>query len=152
MLSPQKLYRTLALAEAVTWTLLIGGMFLKYVTETTEVGVRIGGGVHGFVFLAYCLTTVLIGIDHRWSSARVAGGLGSAFVPYLTVPFERSAEKTGLLSGDWRLLTEPPSGALERLVAGALRGPVLAAVVTLVVLVAVFSGLLLVGPPTEWGS
>lgn len=152
MLSPQKLYRTLALAEVVTWTLLLGGMFLKYVTETTEVGVRIGGGVHGFVFLAYCVTTILIGVDHRWSLARIGCGLASAFVPYLTLPFERSAEHAGRLSGDWRLLTDRPRGLLERLAAWALRGPVLAAVVTLVVLVAVFGGLLLLGPPTQWGS
>ncbi len=152
VLSPQRLYRALALAEVVTWTLLLGGMFLKYVTGTTEVGVRIGGGVHGFVFLAYCVTTVLIGVDHRWSPGRVAAGLGSAVVPYLTLPFERSAEKAGLLAGDWRLVTDRPRGPLELVAAWALRGPVLAAVVTLVVLVAVFSGLLLVGPPTEWGS
>ena len=152
MLSPQKLYRALALAEVLTWTLLLAGMFLKYVTKTTELGVRIGGGVHGFVFLAYCVSTVLIGVDHRWSPFRVAAGLGSAVVPYLTLPFERSAEEAGLLSGDWRLLIDRPRGPFERFAAWALRGPVLAAVVTLVVLVAVFSGLLLVGPPNQWGG
>jgi integral membrane protein len=150
--TPKTLYRTLALAEVVTWTVLIVGMFLKYVTGTTEVLVRVGGGVHGFVFLAYCVTTLLMGVDHRWSVTRLAAGLASAFVPYLTVFFERSAGRAGLLAGDWRLLHQPPSGAVEGLVARALRGPVIAGAVTLAVLVAVFSGLLLLGPPTQWGG
>jgi integral membrane protein len=151
-MSPKTLYRTLALAEAVTWTLLLIGMFLKYVTETTEVGVRIGGGVHGFVFLAYCATTIVIGVDRPWSLRRVLAGLGSSFVPYLTVPFERSADKAGLLGTHWRLIGEEPRGGVERLVAWGLRGPVLAGAVVLVLLVAVFSGLLVLGPPTQWGS
>ncbi|MCW2710873.1 MAG: hypothetical protein JWP24_1067, partial [Marmoricola sp.] len=116
-MTPKTLYRTLALAEVVTWTVLIVGMFLKYVTGTTDVLVRVGGGVHGFVFLAYCVTTLLMGVDHRWSVTRVAAGLASAFVPYLTVFFERSARRAGLLAGDWRLLHQPPSGAVEGLVA-----------------------------------
>jgi integral membrane protein len=151
-MTPKSLYRTLALAEAVTWTLLLVGMLLKYVTDTTELGVRIGGGVHGFVFLTYCAATVVVGIDARWSAGRITAGLASAFVPYLTVPFERSAEKAGLLPQVWRLLRDAPRGAVEKVVAWGVRGPVLAGVVTLVVLVAVFSGLLLVGPPSQWGS
>ena len=100
-MTPTSLYRLLARAEVVTWTLLLLGMFLKYVTETTEVGVRIGGGIHGFVFLSYCAATIVIGVDRRWSIGRVLAGLGSAVV-------------VGL------------------------------------VLAAVFSGLLMLGPPTEW--
>lgn len=151
-MTPKSLYRTLALAEAVTWTLLMVGMVLKYVTETTEVLVRVGGGAHGFVFLSYCVTTVLIAVDRRWSLGRLAAGLGSAVVPFLTIPFERSVERAGLLGERWRLLEEQPSGLGERPVARALRSPVHAGVLTLVVLAVVFSGLLLLGPPTEWGQ
>ena len=42
-MSPRRTFRALALAEAVTWTLLLAGMVLKHVFEVTEVGVRIGG-------------------------------------------------------------------------------------------------------------
>src|SRR5699024_5024371 len=45
--TPSRLYRVLALAEVVTWTLLLGGMFVKYVLSSTELLVRIGGGLHG---------------------------------------------------------------------------------------------------------
>ena len=69
-LTPRSLFRTLAVAEAITWTLLLIGMFLKYVTETTELGVRIFGMVHGVVFIAYCLVTVIVAIDQRWSVSR----------------------------------------------------------------------------------
>ena len=37
-MTPRLLFRRLAFAEAVTWALLLTGMFLKYVTETTELG------------------------------------------------------------------------------------------------------------------
>ncbi len=59
-----------AVAEAITWALLLTGMFLKYVTETTELGVQVFGMVHGVVFIAYCLVTVLVAIDQRWSLGR----------------------------------------------------------------------------------
>jgi len=151
-MTPQQLHRTVAVAEAVTWTLLLGGMFLKYVTETTELGVRVGGGLHGFAFLAYCTATVLVAVDGRWTAGRLVAGLASAFVPYLTVPFERSAERAGLLSGRWRLRSERPARLVEHPVSLAVRSPVVAGLVVLVVLVAVFGGLLALGPPTEWGS
>lgn len=150
-MTPRQLYRVLALAEVLTWTLLLLGMVLKYLTHTTDLVVRIGGGVHGFVFLAYCTVTVLLGVDRRWSWARVLAGLGSAVVPYLTVLFERSADHAGLLPERWRLRREAPDGLTEWVVARALRAPLLAAAVTLVALAVVFSGLLALGPPTQWG-
>ena len=151
-MSPRTTYRTLARAEAVTWTLLLLGMFLKYAVSATDVLVRIGGGLHGFVFLAYCLATVLVGIDGRWSVRRTAAGLASAFVPYLTLPFERYAERRGGLAVHWRLRVEPAGGVLERIVGAALRAPVVAAASAAVVLAVVFGGLLAAGPPTTWGQ
>ena len=64
-MSPVLLFRRVAVAEAVTWALLLGGMVLKYVTDTTELGVRVFGMVHGVVFVAYCLVTCW----WRWTSA-----------------------------------------------------------------------------------
>ncbi len=150
-MSPRRLYRALALAEVVTWTLLIVGMLLKYVTHTTDLGVRLGGGIHGLVFLAYCLGTVLVGVDGRWGAGRTLLGLGSAVVPYATVPFERSAERRGGLSDRWRLRDQPPAGAIESLVALVLRHPVLSAVLGLLLVGGLFAVLLSLGPPTEWG-
>lgn len=152
IVSPRQLFRALAVAEAVTWTLLLLGMVGKYVLGATDLGVRIGGGVHGFVFLAYCTTTVLVAVDARWTLRRLLAGLGSAFVPYLTIPFERSADRAGLLADRWRLHGERASRPDEHLAAWALRRPVLAGVLALVLLAVVFGGLLSVGPPTQWAS
>ena len=150
--TPSRLYRVLALAEVVTWTLLLAGMLLKYVLEVTDVLVRIGGGLHGFTFLAYVVTTVLVAVDQRWKLTDLLLGVGSAVIPYLTVPFERSALRRGLLGDSWRLREAPGRTAPEKLVALALRRPLPAALVTLVVLALVFSGLLMLGPPTQWFS
>lgn len=147
-LSPLRLFRIVAVAEAMTWALLLGGMFLKYVTETTELGVRIGGMLHGVVFIAYCLTTVLVWIDQRWSVGRGLLGLASAVPPFFTILFERYAERRGLLGQSWRLRTEPASGGpIERLAALLLRRPLAGLGLGVVAVAVLTAGALVVGPP-----
>lgn len=148
--SPARLFGVLAAAEAVTWTLLLIGMLLKYVLHVTDLGVRLGGGVHGFVFLCYVAVTLLVAIDRRWARREVVLGLGSSILPYMTIPFERSARRRGLLADRWRLSTDEGNGPIERIASLVLRHPIPAALVTLLVLAAVFSGLLVLGPPTQW--
>ena len=97
-MNPLKLFRRVAIAEAVTWSLLLIGMFLKYVTETTELGVRVGGMLHGVVFVAFCVTTVVVAVDQRWSVGRTLLGLVSAVPPFFTVLFDRYAERRGWLA------------------------------------------------------
>lgn len=146
-MSPLLLFRRVAIAEAVTWALLLSGMFLKYVTETTELAVRVFGMAHGVVFIAYCLVTLLVGVDQRWSGGRVLLGLVSAVPPFLTVWFDRYAERRGALAPSWRLVTGAPERPLERPVARLLRNPLRGALVG-VVSVAVLTGVaLVVGPP-----
>ena len=146
-MSPLRLFRTLAVAEAVTWGLLLVGMFLKHVTGTTDVAVRVFGMAHGVVFLAYGLTTVLVWVDQRWGWARGLLGLAAAVPPFATVPFDRYAESRGLLGERWRLRHQQPIGAGERVAAGLLRRPgrgVVAGLLAVAVLTAVA---LAVGPP-----
>jgi integral membrane protein len=146
-MNPTRLYRVVARAEAVTWALLLTGMFLKYVTETTELGVQVFGMVHGVVFIAYCLITVLLWIDQQWSLGRVALGLLAAVPPFATVPFERYAERAGLLGDTWRLRAEAPAGLLERLAAWLLRRPAQGLVVGLLAVAGLTGVALVVGPP-----
>ena len=108
-MSPRKLYRTAATAEAVTWTLLILGMIAKYVFHAGDLPVRIGGGIHGFVFLSYCVATVVVWTDRRWPASTGVVGLLLSVVPFATVPFERHVERRGLLSDSWRVA---PAGTL----------------------------------------
>ena len=145
--TPTRLYRLVARAEAVTWALLLTGMFLKYVTETTELGVQVFGMVHGVVFIAYCLTTVLLWVDQSWSIGRLAAGLAAAIPPFATVPFERHAERKGLLGDSWRLRTQAPHGVVERLAAWLVRRPVQGAVAGLVAVAGLTVVALVVGPP-----
>ena len=149
-LSPRRLYRTVAIAEAVTWTLLIAGMILKYVLDAGDVGVRVGGFLHGFVFLAYGMTAVLVGLNQRWSVRLIAGALLTAVVPYTTVPFDRWLERRNRLDGAWRRTAsdDPRDHAVvDRMLRGLLRHPVLLGVGLAVALVAIFATLLALGPP-----
>ncbi|GAA4283553.1 DUF3817 domain-containing protein [Brevibacterium daeguense] len=148
-MTPKKLFTLFAFAEAVTWTLLIIGMILKYGTRTTDVGVSIGGGIHGFVFLTYCVVTVLVGTSQRWPLGLTVVGLLCAVVPYATIPFEISTRRQGLLEGDWQLGRggRAPRNWFERLCAWAISHPAAAVVVGLAAVAIVFTVLLLLGPP-----
>ncbi|MFJ4026860.1 DUF3817 domain-containing protein [Paenarthrobacter sp. NPDC089989] len=153
-MSPRTLFRTVAFAEAVTWTLLLIGLFLKYVTRTTDVGVSVAGGIHGFVFLCYAFTAAFTWVNQKWSVGTGLLAVSSAVIPYATIPVEKSLDRRGLLDGGWRLAAggEQPVGALEKLQAWILAKPLLAAGVVLVGVAAVFSFLLYMGPPDTWFS
>ena len=153
-MSPRRLFRLIAIAEAITWTLLIIGMILRYVTKTTDVGVSIGGALHGFVFLVYGATVLLIGINQRWPIGTILVGLVSAVVPYATIPFDLWADRTGRLDGAWRREAgaDPrDQRVLDRLTRWLVRHPILLVVVGGLVVVAVFAALLVVGPPVPKG-
>lgn len=150
--TPKKLYGALALAEMVTWALLILGMVLKY-SGTTEALVPVFGLAHGVVFLAYCVVTVFVWVNQRWSFARGLLGLASAVIPFATLPFERATARRGLLEGGWRLAPggEQPAGPVEKLQALCLRRPVAASVAGAVLVAAATAVLLAVGPPVPKG-
>lgn len=145
--TPLRLFRVVAVAEAITWALLLVGMFLKYVTDTTEVGVSIGGMLHGVVFIAYCLTTVVVAVDQRWSAGRTVLGLLSSIPPFFTILFDRYAERRGLLGDRWRLRAEQPSGGLSTLVAWLIRKPLQGLAAGIAAVVVLTGVALLVGPP-----
>lgn len=147
-MSPLRLFRTVAVAEAVTWAMLLTGMVLKYVTDTTDLGVRVGGMLHGVVFLAYLVTTVVVAIDARWSPGRAALGLLSAVPPFVTVWFDLSSERRGALPGAWRLVSDEPTSRLDRVVAPLVRRPARGLAVGAVVVAVLTGAALVVGPPT----
>src|SRR5699024_12409710 len=78
--TPSRLYRVLALAEVVTWPLLLGGMFVKYVLSSTVLLVRIGGGLHGFTMLCYVVVAVLGAGDGRWKLTDLVLGIAWASI------------------------------------------------------------------------
>lgn len=148
-MSPRTLYRRLALAEVVTWALLLVGMVLKYVTQTTDLGVRVFGMVHGVVFIAFALATVLVAVNQRWTFRETALGLAASVPPFLTLWFDHRQERRGRLEGDWRLghHETTPENPLERVLHVLMARPVVALAVGLVAVAGLTGLALLVGPP-----
>lgn len=147
-MDPRLLFRRVAVAEAITWALLLTGMFLKYVTETTELGVSVFGMLHGVVFVAYAVVAVVVAVDQRWTAGRTLAAFASAVPPFATVLFDRWVEKRDPLAESWRLRATEPAGPLERLVAWLVRSPGQGVAAGLVAVAALTGLALLVGPPT----
>jgi integral membrane protein len=93
-----KLFATAALIEALTWTGLLVGMYLKYVSQTTDLGVWLFGRLHGLAFLGYVVVAVLAGMRLRWPLWALLLALLAAVPPLLTWPVERWFRQRGLLS------------------------------------------------------
>ncbi|MDQ0893747.1 DUF3817 domain-containing protein [Agromyces ramosus] len=148
-MSPKRLFRALALAEAVTWTILIVAMILKY-AAVVESAVLVGGSIHGFVFLAYAFAAVLVGVNQRWGVGLMVLAVVTAIVPYATIPFELWLVRFGRLEGGWRHeRTEHPADGnwVNRMLRWFLARPVLLTVLAVVGIAAVFTALLVMGPP-----
>ena len=151
-MTPRKLFRTLAFAEAVTWTLLIAALVMKYVFDN-EAFTPIFGGLHGFVFLSYGVVTLFVWNNQRWPLRTGITGLVTTVIPWATIPFDLSVDKRGMLDGGWRLAPggEEPKTFVDKIQAMVLRRPVASALVALVGVVAVFLILLYLGPPIPKG-
>lgn len=151
-LTPKHLYRFLAVAETITWTLLIIGMIAKYGFGFDAL-VFPFGLTHGTVFVAYGATQILVGLNQRWSTKRILLGIVTAIVPYATIPWERVLERERALDGPWRTqASDDPRDAtvVDRLFRWGITHPVLLAVIMLAAVGAVIAVLLQLGPPTEW--
>ena len=92
-----RVFRAVAVAEAVSWVLLLAGMFVKWVLRTSELGVQLAGPVHGAVFIAYLLVSLLAWRVLRWSPRTAVLALIASVPPLCTVWFERWAQRTGRL-------------------------------------------------------
>ncbi|SDG99572.1 integral membrane protein [Microbacterium pygmaeum] len=149
MRTPLNLFRVLAIAEVVSWTLLITGLVVR-ATTGLAIAVTVGGGIHGFVFLAYGATAVLVAKNQRWSAWPTTVAVVSAVIPYATIPTELWLHRTGRLAGAWRIeeTADPRDRAWhDRAMRVLLRRPWLLAVLLGVAVAGVFTVLLVVGPP-----
>lgn len=152
-MSPKKLFQTFAVGEAFTWALLISALIARALVEGLAIAVTIAGTIHGAMFLSYCTTAVLVGVNQRWNLGKIAAAVSLAIVPFATVPFDRSLLKKGRLEGAWR--TQPsdhPSdkSVIDRLFRWFIARPLIL-ILTLVLAVAtLFFVLLSLGSPTTW--
>lgn len=146
-MSPKRLFRIVAVAEAITWALLLGGMLLKYVTDTTDMGVTIAGPIHGFAFVAYVVTTIVVAVDAKWPVRRTLLGLLAAVPPFVTVWFDLAGEKRGFFRDSWRLRGEQATAPLEKVVAWLVTKPLQGLAAGAVAVCVLFGVALVAGPP-----
>ena len=149
VVSPRLFYRTLAIAEAITWTGLITAMVLKYGFDSPGL-LPIAGGLHGLIFLTYAFTAVLVGVNQRWSIPLIVLAVGTAIVPYATVPFDIWADRTGRLNGIWRKdATDDPRDKhwIDRTMRWFLNHPIALVAIFVVGIAGIMTVLLIVGPP-----
>ena len=93
-----RVFAVVAVVEAFTWAGLLVGMFLKYVTETTEAGVWLFGRLHGAAFVAYVVIALVAAVLLRWGWFRTLVALAAAVPPLTTLLAERGLRRTGHLS------------------------------------------------------
>lgn len=93
-----KAFAVVAFIEAATWIGLLVGMYLKYVSGTTDFGVWLFGRLHGFAFLLYLVVTVVAGARLRWPMWTLLVALLAAIPPLLTLPVEYWFRRRGLLA------------------------------------------------------
>ena len=95
-------FRIVAVAEALSWVGLLAGMYVKYVPQTSEVGVQVFGPVHGAVFIAYVVVALVAARVLGWSRWTTLLALAASVPPLATVVFERWAGRTGRLEAPAR--------------------------------------------------
>lgn len=153
-MTPRRLYRILSIAEAITWSLLIAALIARYGFGLDQF-VFPAGFTHGFVFLSYGATVIVVGLNQRWPLGRIAFGVLTAVIPFATIPFDRWLERRHHLDGAWRRdATDDPRDAsvIDRMLRWFLRHPWILIGGAVVAIAALFAVLLALGPPTEWGS
>jgi integral membrane protein len=154
-ISPAKLFKFFAVAEMITWSMLITGLILRATVGIPSELFTLIGGSHGFTFLGYGVVAALVGVNQRWKLPKIVLGIVLAIVPFATFPFERSLAKTNSLAGDWRTTkTSDPrdSGWFDSLFRWFIARPVILVLVLALTVVSLFSTLLVLGPPSEWGN
>jgi len=90
-------FRLAAVAEACSWAGLLVGMFFKYVVVADDIGVKIFGPVHGALFVAYVVVSLIVSRPLRWDVRTLVLALVASIPPLCTLRFERWAERTGRL-------------------------------------------------------
>ena len=153
--TPGALYRVMAAAEMVTWALLVVAMVARYGFAYEGPLFFAAGLSHGIIFLAYCITAVIVGINLRWGLGTITMAVLSAIPPWMTWPFDRWLERQEKLRGQWRL---EDSGDprdqhwIDRVVRLGLRHPVWSFILIIAGMALAISVLLTLGPPTKWGG
>ena len=93
------LFVVVAIAEACSWAALLIGMFFKYVVVGNDIGVTVFGPIHGALFVAYVVVSLVVSRRLRWNARTLVLALLASIPPLCTLWFERWAERTDRLGG-----------------------------------------------------
>lgn len=93
-----RVFRIVAIGEALSWAALLTGMYFKWIAQTTEVGVNIAGPIHGAMFMLYLLVALIAARTFQWSVGLTLGALAAGIPPFFTIPFEMWASRKGHLT------------------------------------------------------
>jgi len=153
--TPKAIFGTFALIEMITWAVLIAAIIARETIGLAPNIFFIAGATHGFAFIGYSVTAVLVAVNQRWPMARGAMGVMLAIVPFATVPFEKYLEKRNQLDGEWR--TEKSNNPLDKtkldqLFRWFINHPVILVLTLVVFVIGLFSALLWIGTPGQWGN
>lgn len=99
--TPAGRFRLVAVLEAVSWAGLLIAMLFKWVIGANptdlQLGVQIMGPIHGTVFLAYVLMSLLVARPLSWNFKTLALALVASVPPFGSIVFERWAARRGHL-------------------------------------------------------
>jgi integral membrane protein len=154
-LSPKSLFAFFAVAETVTWTLLIGAILARATIGVPSEVFFVVGASHGFTFLGFVAVSKLVGFNQRWSLGKITLIALLAIVPFATIPFERKLAKSGELEGNWRTQKSDDlrdEAFVDRLFRWFIARPIILVLAIAALVVGLFSFLLWLGPPYEWGK
>jgi integral membrane protein len=151
---PKDIFGTFARIEMFTWALLIAAIVVRETIGLAPNIFTIAGATHGFAFIGYSVTAVLVGVNQRWPLAQTAIAVVLAIVPFATYPFDRYLERRSMMDGEWRIEgTKDPrdNTRFDRLFRWFIFRPVLLIFTLVVFVVSLFAFLLWLGPPYQWG-
>lgn len=113
--TPASWFRVVAVAEAISWGGLLVAMAFKYGLGM-PLGVTICGWIHGLVFTAYIVTSLVVFSPLRWKFPVLLLALLASVPPLTSVVFERWATRRG-----WMTPAESAEPTFWRRFAGAVR-------------------------------
>lgn len=153
--TPKAIFGTFALIEMITWAVLISAIVARETIGLAPNMFFIAGATHGFAFIGYSATAVLVAVNQRWPLLRGATAVMLAIVPFATVPFEKYLEKRKFLDGDWRTeKSKDPRDKtrFDQLFRWFINHPAILILTLVVFVISLFTLLLWLGPPSEWGK
>ncbi len=83
----------LALAETVSWTLLLLSMIFKYGFDRPQ-GVKVMGPIHGVLFIGFVLVLLSLHLSLKWTFGRTVKMFLASFIPiggYFLISHEAAA-------------------------------------------------------------